>query len=118
MTSIWSRLEPFLVRVRQLVRRHGPQILTENLVGHTTALAACLVAWNIDLSQQDVLNIPAARTAGLLPIHYRIERDTERIAVPLTRIARSHVRLRKETSHERTTIPRRHPRVRRGLAVI
>ncbi len=118
MTSLWSRLEPFLVRVRQLAHRQGPQILVENLDERSTALTARAVAWHIDLSQQDVLDIPALHSAGLLPLHHRIERDTEHSAVPVTRKARLRVRLREETSHERVTIPRRHSRVRSGFAVI
>ena len=118
MTSLWSRLEPFLVRVRQLARRQGPQILDENLDERSTALTACAVARHIDLSQQDVLDSPALQSVGLLPLHYRIERDAEHSSVPVTRKARLRVRLREETSHERLTIPRRHSRARSGFAVI
>ncbi len=118
MTSLWSRLEPFLVRVRQLANRQGPQILVENLDERSTALTARAVAWHIDLSQQNVLDIPALRSAGLLPLHHRIERDTEHSSVPVTRKAHLRVRLREETSHERVTIPRRQSRARSGFAVI
>jgi len=118
MTSLWSRLEPFLVRVRQLANRQGPQILVENLDERSTALTACAVAWHIDLSQQNVLDIPALPSAGLLPLHHRIERDTEHSSVPVTRKAHLRVRLREETSHERVTIPRRQSRARSGFAVI
>ena len=118
MTSLWSRLEPFLVRVRQIARRQGLEILDENLDERSTALTACAVARHIDLSQQDVLDRPALQSAGLLPLHYRIERDAEHSSVPVTRTARLRVRLREETSHERLTIPRRHSRARSGFAVI
>ena len=118
MTSLWSRLEPFLVRVRQLAKRQGPQILVENLDERSTALTARAVAWHIDLSQQNVLDIPALPSAGLLPLHHRIERDTEHSSVPVTRKAHLRVRLREETSHERVTIPRRQSRARSGFAVI
>ena len=118
MTSLWSRLEPFLVRVRQLANRQGPQILVENLDERSTALTARAVAWHIDLSQQDVLDSPAIHSAGLLPLHHRIERDTEHSSVPVTRKAHLRVRLREETSHERVTIPRRQSRARSGFAVI
>ena len=118
MTSLWSRLEPFLVRVRQLANRQGPQILVENLDERSTALTARAVAWHIDLSQQNVLDIPALPSAGLLPLHHRIERDTEHSSVPVTRKAHLRVRLREETSHERVTIPRRQSRARSGFAVI
>jgi hypothetical protein len=118
MTSLWSRLEPFLVRVRQLANRQGPEILVENLDERSTALTACAVAWHIDLSRQDVLDIPALPSAGLIPLHHRIERDTEHSSVPVTRKAHLRVRLREETSHERVTIPRRHSRARSGFAVI
>jgi hypothetical protein len=118
MTSLWSRLEPFLVRVRQLARRQGPEILDENLNERSTALTACAVAWHIDLSQQNVLDSPALQSVGLLPLHHRIERDTEHSSVPVTRTAHLRVRLREETSHERVTIPRRQSRARSGFAVI
>ena len=118
MTSLWSRLEPFLVRVRQIARRQGLEILDENLDERSTALTACAVARHIDLSQQDVLDRPALQSAGLLPLHYRIERDAEHSSVPVTRKAHLRVRLREETSHERLTIPRRHSRARSGFAVI
>ncbi len=118
MTSLWSRLEPFLVRVRQLAKRQGPQILVENLDERSTALTARAVAWHIDQSQQNVLDIPALPSAGLLPLHHRIERDTEHSSVPVTRKAHLRVRLREETSHERVTIPRRQSRARSGFAVI
>lgn len=118
MTSLWSRLEPFLVRVRQIARRQGLEILDENLDERSTALTACAVARHIDLSQQDVLDSPALQSVGLLPLHYRIERDAEHSSVPVTRKARLRVRLREETSHERLTIPRRHSRARSGFAVI
>lgn len=118
MTSLWSRLEPFLVRVRQIARRQGLEILDENLDERSTALTACAVARHIDLSQQDVLDSPALQSVGLLPLHYRIERDAEHSSVPVTRTARLRVRLREETSHERLTIPRRHSRARSGFAVI
>jgi len=118
MTSLWSRLEPFLVKVRQLAKRQGPQILVENLDERSTALTACAVAWHIDLSQQNVLDSPALPSAGLLPLHHRIERDTEHSAVPVTRKARLRVCLREETSHERIIIPRRQSRARSGFAVI
>ena len=118
MTSLWSRLEPFLVRVRQLARRQGPEILDENLNERSTALTACAVAWHIDLSQQNVLDGPALQSVGLLPLHQRIERDTEHNSVPVTRTAHLRVRLREETSHERVTIPRRQSRARSGFAVI
>ncbi|CAB4535413.1 unannotated protein [freshwater metagenome] len=118
MTSLWSRLEPFLVRVRQIARRQGLEILDENLDERSTALTACAVARHIDLSQQDVLDSPALQSVGLLPLHYRIERDAEHSSVPVTRKAHLRVRLREETSHERLTIPRRHSRARSGFAVI
>ena len=118
MTSLWSRLEPFLVRVRQIARRQGLEILDENLDERSTALTACAVARHIDLSQQDVLDSPALQSVGLSPLHYRIERDAEHSSVPVTRTARLRVRLREETSHERLTIPRRHSRARSGFAVI
>ncbi len=118
MTSLWSRLEPFLVRVRQLAKRQGPEIRVENLGERSIALTARAVAWHIDLSQQNVLDTPALPSAGLLPLHHRIERDTEHFSVPVTRTAHLRVRLREETSHERVTIPRRQSRARSGFAVI
>lgn len=117
MTSLWSRLEPFLVWVRHLARQQGPQILNENLDERSTALTACAVAQHIDLSQQDVLDSSALQSARLLPLHHRIERDAEHSSVLVTRTAHLRVRLREETSHERVTIPRRHSRARSDFAV-